>query len=458
MRSLRTSARRLCSAVVPCAWILLQSCGGSSEAEKLDDPAGGAAGAPAEAGLGGAAQGGAGNGGSMSGGAAGAGGTVVTLDGGEDGWPDSSACAGKVEAAIPAKIDVQLLLDATVSMTDNSYGPAIWPGLTAALAAAVNDPKNAGLGVGLTFLPVPPPAGFKIPGSCTSNADCASGTCQSVMGLPNLACNPGCNVDSDCGLYGPCQSILGARFCNGVMTPTVSCDPADYTSPAVGIGPLPGNQTALTNAIQGKTADGEATPTLQALQGALAYAAAWAKAHPGHLVQVLFATDGLPTSCTGNTVDASAQVAAAAYAAIPSVPTFVLNVHGTENLDGIAQGGGTEQASIANASTVGTVVSGLFDSIRGRGACSFQLPVADPGQSVDPNQVNLMLTDPGTSEAAIVPYVSTAAGCDPASGGWYYDAVPGTATPTLIHTCTATCSRIHAGAQAETLIGCDNGR
>lgn len=448
----RMSAPLLYAAVLPCAWILLQSCGGSSEAEKLDDPSGGAAGAPSEAGLGGAAQGGSNSGGSTAGGSGGSGG--ISVDGGQDSSPDSSACSGKVAPAVPAVIDVHLLLDATVSMTDTSYGPAIWPGLTSALVAAVNDPKNAGLGVGLTFLPNPPPPGFKIPGSCTSNTDCVSGTCQSVLGLPNQACSPGCNVDSDCGLYGPCQDLLGAKFCNGVMTPSVSCDPSDYTTPAIPIGTLPGNQLALANAIQGKTADGEATPTLQALKGALAHATTWAKGHPGHIVQVLFATDGLPTSCTGNTIDASAQAADAAFVAIPSVPTFVLNVNGSENLDGIAKGGGTKQAAIANASTVAAVVSGLFDSIRARGACSFQLPALDPGQSFDPNLVNLTLTDPATSEKAVVPYVSDAASCDPVSGGWYYDPSPGTATSTLINACTATCTRIHAGAKAETLVGC----
>lgn len=450
------SAPIVYAAILPCAWILLQSCGGSSEAEKLDDPAGGAAGVASEAGLGGGAQGGSSNGGAANGGAAGAGG-ILPVDGGEDSSTPDASCTGKVQAAVPAVLDVHILLDATASMTDSGNGTSMWPGLTAALVAAISDSKNAGLGVGLTFLPNPPPAGFKIPGSCTTNADCTAGTCQSVMGLSYKACSPGCNVDSDCGSYGPCQSLMGMKFCNGVMSPSVSCDLADYGQPAVGIALLPGNQSALSNAIQGKTPDGEATPTLPALQGTLAWATTWAKNHPGHIVQVLFATDGLPTSCTGNTIPASAQIAAAAYSAVPSVPTFVLNVNAAENLDEIAKGGGTKQAAIANASTIGSAVSGLFDSIRARGACSFQVPAPDPGQSFDPNMLNLTLTEPGTSEQTIVPYVGAASSCDPASGGWYYDPAPGTATPTLINACTATCTRIHAGAAAQTMVGCHTG-
>ena len=60
----------------------------------------------------------------------------------------------------------------------------------------------------------------------------------------------------------------------------------------------------------------------------------------------------------------------------------------------------------------------------------------------------------GTGED--IPYVSTAARCDPMRGGWYYDVDPAMAAPTRVVTCPATCDRLKAepNANVNLVFGC----
>ena len=110
---------------------------------------------------------------------------------------------------------------------------------------------------------------------------------------------------------------------------------------------------------------GSNTPTEPALEGAIDYASAWAKAHPTHKVIVVFATDGLPMGCD-STVGGAAKIAAAGLAGAQSIATYVIGVFGDQDCPGgvtqgqacdvvtntnqIAKGGGTGSAFIVNAS------------------------------------------------------------------------------------------------------------
>lgn len=69
-------------------------------------------------------------------------------------------------------------------------------------------------------------------------------------------------------------------------------------------------------------------------------------------------------------------------------------------------------------------------------------------------RVNVHFT--GAAGAEDVPYVGTAARCDAARGGWYYDVDPATATPTRVLMCPRTCARFAAdpGGQVQVGYGC----
>ncbi len=122
------------------------------------------------------------------------------------------------------------------------------------------------------------------------------------------------------------------------------CVNTTYTTPTVEIAALPGNAVPLDTAIMAQTPAGN-TPTVPSLDGATMHAAAWAKAHPTHRVAVVYATDGYPEGCTGNTIPAAAAIAAAAFSATPSISTYVLGVGSNlTSLDMIAAAGGTAKA------------------------------------------------------------------------------------------------------------------
>ncbi len=315
------------------------------------------------------------------------GGSLLTDSSSNDGGlSEASACAGESYPATLVPLDIYVLLDATASMSGGGGSPDIWPDVTSALDSIISDTSSAGIGMGLTYLPVTPASGFVVPGTCTTDTDCpgSTGPCKTVVPLQPKVCANACTsgtVSQDCGLYGDCTAILGDHVCNGSLSPSVSCDPADYGKPAVPMGTLPGNASMLTAAINGKSADGDATPTQPALQGALTYALQWATSHPTHLVNVLFATDGMPNDCTNDsTVQPAADTAKQYFQGTPSIPTFVLGMGQLSDLNLIASSGGTQQAYIASSTSVGSTLVTVFNQIRANGACQYQIPAPSGGR------------------------------------------------------------------------------
>jgi len=70
--------------------------------------------------------------------------------------------------------------------------------------------------------------------------------------------------------------------------------------------------------------------------------------------------------------------------------------------------------------------------------CAFEVPPPPPGETLDPNQVNLVYTPTGGS-AETVPRVDGVGAC--AGDGWYYD---DPSAPTQIIVCPATCDTFEA--------------
>src|SRR5688572_5848829 len=72
-----------------------------------------------------------------------------------------------------------------------------------------------------------------------------------------------------------------------------SCNPADYATPTVTIGPLPGQAAAIMGSLAGIIPTGE-TPTGAAIRGACMYARSRKVAEPTRNLAILLVTDGEP--------------------------------------------------------------------------------------------------------------------------------------------------------------------
>jgi len=410
--------------------------------------------------------------------------------------PDlSDACAAKISTAQAIPLDMYIMLDTSGSMlAETATQVSKWDAVKLALESFLKDSDSAGLGVGLQYFPLPKP---NVPATCTSNAQCGdSGPCFLKFCFNSSNLFP-CQANSDCLTNtgddaGPCLPIsLCSKnpdyFCpnpgaacqatdttedlgtcetvtESICEHTTSCDVAQYTAPASAIAPLPGAAAALIASIDAQTPAGD-TPTGPALSGAIAQASAWATAHPDHRVVTVLATDGVPTECTPDTINAVALLAKNGVSGTPSISTFVIGVFGPDdvadnaptNLDKIAQQGGTNKAFIVDTQKdVTTQFQAALDTIRGaRLACQFQIPEPTGGGTLDYGQVNVALTN-GTQKS-VVYYVKNAAACDASTGGWYYDVEPSAGTPTKIVACPTTCSTFQAapsGASVGIALGC----
>ena len=71
--------------------------------------------------------------------------------------------------------------------------------------------------------------------------------------------------------------------------------------------------------------------------------------------------------------------------------------------------------------------------------CEWGIPPPPMGQVFDPDRVNVDFTDEDQGTTKTIFRVDSAAACDPALGGWYYD---NPAAPTRVVACPTTCSEI----------------
>ncbi|HTQ08085.1 MAG TPA: hypothetical protein VMI54_29730, partial [Polyangiaceae bacterium] len=388
----------------------------------------------------------------------------------------------------------------------------------------INDPASAGIGIGLQFFPQRDP---NVPLTCTTTAQCG----QNNLCLNNFCQNAGpgfyvCDTDTDCVQnrqdFGPCVPLTycwssgGATLCHddsectggrGDCVPynqcsgntslicrqrgsacqdpttgqsygnceaqppqcqhTANCDPAAYAAPAAEIATLPGAAANLSSVIGPKTPDGQ-TPTAPALQGAIDHAQTWAKAHAGHTVAVLLATDGLPTECIADTtndptgINGVVTIAKAGVNGSPSIQTFVIGVFSQDdntmlnagsNLDQIATAGGTKSATIVGSTgNVEQDFLDALDAIRGtRLPCNFQIPTPTSG-SLQKDKVNVVFTQ-GDQHQTLY-YWPDAKSCDATDGGWYYD---DPSAPTQIIACPASCTAFQnaSGGKVSIQLGCD---
>jgi hypothetical protein len=411
--------------------------------------------------------------------------------------PGASECVGQMQSAQPVPLDMYLMVDRSDSMRlETGTGASKWDAMRSALTSFIDDPKSKGLGVGLQYFPL---GVAGVPDNCGSDKECGDngGTCANRVCKPPFfattftpvfcVSNADCDLGSACAPMGLCATDqtmacfnIGPTGCDtlgacvaiaGECTRYDSCVVADYSTPAVPIASLPKNATALTDSLTSEQPIGS-TPTAPALSGAMDRAAMQAIDNPTHRVIAVLATDGLPTDCVTNdiqTVDqavtAVAAIAATGFASSPSIATYVIGVFAPDDpdpmtkLDQLASAGGTDHAFIVDSSQdVSQQLIDALASIRsGTLNCELQLPDPPDGQKLDYHLVNVQFTSENEQHELL--YVRSAAGCDKAELGWYYDVDPdaGDGTPTQIRVCDKTCNDFHdlsGDASVEIKLGC----
>jgi hypothetical protein len=267
-----------------------------------------------------------GAGGGTTGGTGGAGGGVI-IDG-------DAACVAEPRAGEQVPLDLFFMVDKSGSMgcpVPARPGPACesgptptpmvtrWSSIKDALASFLNSTGSAGLGVGMGFFP-------QLSGNNNNN---------------------------------------------------VLCNPQDYSTPAAAIAALPGSAGAIQAAIDAQMTAGN-TPTVPALSGAIQYATSYAQTHPGRTVAIVFASDGLPTSCpnNNNNIPGAVTVAQAAFTGTPSIRTYVLGVGpNLQNLNQIAAAGGTMSAHLVESGGSAELITALNEIRKNALTCDYQIPV-----------------------------------------------------------------------------------
>jgi hypothetical protein len=361
----------------------------------------GGSGSDENSGFGGGPSGGSSSGGTPSGGSGQiVGGTsggfgIGGANSGGTGQLGDAACAASSYEGEIIPLDMFIMYDQSGSMNEQTPNGTVWDVIKGALIQFVQSPQSAGIGVGIGYFPLVT--------NCTPNT-------------------PGCTC-----IFGICP-------------PQSSCNATEYARPDVPIEVLPQVEPKIVASLNAHGPNG-GTPTYPAIQGAMQYALQYAVANVGRKTIVVLATDGAPNDCNSNVQNVS-SVAAAGFANNPQLLTFVVGIGNTGNLNQIAQAGGTNQALIVSTSAnAGQEFLDAMNRIRGQAlSCEFGIPTPRPGETLNPNQVNVRFT-PGGAAGEIIFKVDNAGACDPNLGGWYYD---DPAAPQRILLCPASCNRVTA--------------
>jgi hypothetical protein len=237
-----------------------------------------------------------------------------------------------------------------------------------------------------------------------------------------------------------------------------SCLPGDYASPSV---PVTLDHEAVLRSLAEREPTGE-TPTGAAIRGACGYAKDWKLANAGHSVVLLLLTDGepkAPMTCAAGTccptLADAVEAAADCRSGEPGIATYVLGVGPfLDNLQQIAQAGGTDHAYLIGDQDVEQKVLQALDAIRGAASipCELKLPEPTGGVALDYGLVNVAYQD-SSCQLSTIYNVPSATSCDGSAGGWYYD---DPTAPSSVKLCGASCDRVSApGGRLAFTVGCE---
>lgn len=221
-----------------------------------------------------------------------------------------------------------------------------------------------------------------------------------------------------------------------------------YATPKVPL--TQASDPAIVSAIDATTPSG-GTPTVPALTGAVTYAKQVAADRPTDKTAIVLVTDGMPgyytqgafqPGCTSNDVPTASSIAKSAHDDA-KISTYVIGVGSRlDNLNEIAQAGGSGAAIMVDTSDPAKVKSDLvaaLDAIRKREVtCDFSVPPPPAGQELDPMAVNVVLAGQD-GQQRVLTYSKECATAD----GWRYD---DPVKPTRILLCAAACDAARASS------------
>ncbi len=236
-----------------------------------------------------------------------------------------------------------------------------------------------------------------------------------------------------------------------------SCHPDDFATPSV---PVTLNHEAVLRSLADREPTGE-TPTGAAIRGGCGYAKQWKKDNPGHSVVLLLLTDGepkAPMSCAAGgccpTLTDAVEATIECRSGEPGIATYVVGVGPfLDNLQQIAQAGGTDHAYLIGDRDVEHEVLQALNAIRSAASipCELKLPEPSGDSVLDYGLVNVAYQDSSCALSTIY-NVESAASCDSALGGWYYDDPD---APTTVELCAASCEQVSApGGRLAFTVGC----
>jgi hypothetical protein len=300
-------------------------------------------------------------------------------------------------------------------------------------------------------------------------------------GLPlaDRNCAPGlvtpfnCAAGLTCVARGKCATsgalcVEGGAPCPGgercVTVPGVCriatsiCSVGKFATLDVPIADLPANADPVITALAARQPDGT-TPMARAVDSVVAALTARQKMLPDRKSILVLATDGFPSCDAGETVDAVVARLERAFAAAPTLPTYVVGVFAAADLataqttfQRFATAGGTKAAFLLTAGNdlTQTLLAAL-KQIRGQAvACDYAIPPPQTG-SLDLDKVNVTTT--AASQTADLSRVPNAAACA-GKPGWYYD--DPTAPRPRIVLCPESCARLQGdpAARVDLVFGC----
>ncbi len=245
------------------------------------------------------------------------------------------------------------------------------------------------------------------------------------------------------------------------------CNGSGYDTPAVPMGPLPGNATSISSSLDG-TQPSDFTPFEGALRGVTSFCAQFQTQTEGVPCIAVLVSDGEPTQCVGSDLNFGplAAIADDAYSN-SNVRTFTVGMEGASLplLEQVAQFGGTDCTDGKASDTDGLFACDLrsgmtlleaLEAIREwmtridfetqyrpdiqlqLSKCDWGIPEPPEGETFDKTMVNVQFTEPGMDPVNIGKAPSEA-GCSQVQDGWYYDNED---NPTTIIACPQTCEYI----------------
>jgi hypothetical protein len=225
----------------------------------------------------------------------------------------------------------------------------------------------------------------------------------------------------------------------------VDCDPENYATPAVPMGPVADVRDTILDTLSAVEPMGF-TPLAPALEGAIQYAAAQSAANPARPTSVIFLTDGVATQCDHQSRSALQAICAEGLEA--GVRTFFVAVAEASAHHEMGQYCGTDATLVVGSSA--TMAEQFAETFTDAVTSPFSCTLAIPEQATNLDELQVGFTPDG-GELELPPRLEDPADCGASpNGGWYYDDPD---NPSTIRLCDCTCSHYY-GSEVELRLGC----